>query len=89
MVLPEFKVDGVTLSEAVRQLSATIKQNYPSPANKGINFLINEPATTPVANPKITLNLKNVTVEEATKRLAEAAGVRVTAEDYAFVFDAK
>jgi hypothetical protein len=41
------------------------------------------------ANPKITLALKNVTLEEATGRIAMAAGVRVSVKDYAFVFDAK
>ena len=83
--LPEFKLDGVSLAEAVRQLSDAAKQSDPS---KGVNFMITEPATT-AANPKITLALTKVTVKEAAERIAKAAGVRVTAEDYAFVFDAK
>jgi len=83
--LPEFKLDGVTLSEAVRQLSAAAKQSDPS---KGVNFMITKPATT-AATPKITLALTKVSVKEAAERIAKAAGVSVTAQDFAFVFDAK
>ena len=83
IVLPEFKLDAVTLPEANRQLYMASKQN--DPENKGVNFMSTEPATA-AANPKITLTLKNVTLEEATERVAKAAGVHVTAEDYAFVF---
>ena len=85
IVLPEFKLDGITLAEAVRQLSAAAKQSDPS---KGVNFMITEPATT-TASPKITLVLKKVTVKEAAERIAKAAGVSVTAQDFAFVFDVK
>jgi hypothetical protein len=85
IVLPEFKLDGVTLAEAVRQLSVAAKQSYPS---NGINFMLTEPAKT-AASPKITLALKKVTVAEAAERIAKEAGVRVTARDFAFVFDAK
>jgi hypothetical protein len=83
--LPEFKLDGVTLAEAVRQLSAAAKQSDPS---KGVNFMIAEPATT-AASPKITLALKKVSVAEAAERIAKEAGVFVTAQDFAFVFRPK
>ena len=83
--LPEFKLDGVTLGEAVHQLQIAAKQSDPS---KGVNFLVTGSATT-AASPKITLALKKVTVKEAAERIAKAAGVRVTAQDFAFVFDAK
>ena len=83
--LPEFKLDGVTLTEAVRRLSAAAKQIDPS---NGVNFVLTKPSTT-VASPKITLALKKVTVEEAAKRIAKEAGVQVSARDYAFVFDTK
>jgi phage tail sheath gpL-like len=86
IVLPEFKLDGVTLSEAVQQLQIASKQN--DPESKGVNFMITRPATA-AANPKITLALKSVTLEEAIERLAKAAGVSVSALDYAFVFDPK
>ena len=39
------------------------------------------------AIPKITLDLKNVTLEEATERVAKAAGIRVSAQDSAYIFD--
>jgi hypothetical protein len=83
IVLPEFKLDGVTLQDAVKRLSVAARQNALD--GKGVNFIITGPGKT-AANPKITLALKNVTLEEATERLAKAAGVRVSAEDYAFVF---
>jgi hypothetical protein len=84
IVLPELKLDGVTLSEAIRQLGKAAKQsNHDS---KGINFMATKPAVA-AANPKITLVLKNVTLLEATERVANAAGVSVSARDYAFAFD--
>jgi hypothetical protein len=83
--LPEFKLDGVTLSEAVRQLSAAAKQSDPS---KGVNFMLTEPGTT-AASPKITLALTKVSVAEAAERIAKEAGVFVTAQDFAFVFRPK
>jgi hypothetical protein len=83
IVLPEFKLDGVTLPEAVHQLQIAAKQN--DPESKGVNFMITGPASTAA----ITLALKSVTLEEATERLAKVAGVSVSAQDYAFVFNPK
>ena len=68
ILLPEFKLDGVSLSEATRQLNIASKQN--DPESKGVNFMITGPATA-AANPKITLALKNVTLEEATEHVAK------------------
>jgi predicted small lipoprotein YifL len=86
IVLPEFKLDGVTLSEAVHQLQIASKQN--DPESKGVNFMITGPATA-AASPKVTLALKSVTLKDAIDRVAEVAVVRVSAQDFAFVFDAK
>ena len=86
IVLPEFKLDGVTLQEAVHQLQIAAKQD--DPESKGVNFMVTEPAVS-AAIPKITLALKNVTLDEAIERLAKAAGVSVSARDYAFVFNSK
>jgi hypothetical protein len=86
IVLPEFKLEGVTLSEALRRLSDASKQNDHD--NKGVNFLVTQPAMA-AANPKITLTLKNVTLQEATERIAKAAGLNVSAQDYGFVFSPK
>jgi hypothetical protein len=83
--LPEFKLDGVTLAEAVRQLSSAAKQSDPS---KEVNFMLTEPTPT-ATSPKITLALKNVSVAEAAGQIANEAGVFVTAEDFAFVFRPK
>jgi len=86
IVLPEFKLDGVTLSVALQRLSITAKQN--DPERKGVNFMVKRPYVA-AAIPKITLDFKDVTLEEATERVAKAAGIRVSAEDTAFVFDPK
>jgi len=86
IVLPEFKLDGVTLSEAVHQLQIAARQNAND--GQGVNFMISGPRKA-AANPKITLDLKSVTLEKAIDRIAEVAGVRVSAQDFAFVFDAK
>ncbi|MFN7138085.1 MAG: hypothetical protein ACK4UN_01970 [Limisphaerales bacterium] len=86
IVLPEFKLDRATLTEAIKQLQSASAQN--DPENQGVNFMIINPADAG-AVPEITLDLKNITLEEATKRLAEAAGISVSARDYAFVFDPK
>ena len=83
--LPEFKLEGVTFMEAVRQLSLAARQQ--DPEKKGVNFML-EPGVA-ATRPKITLALKNVTVAEAAERLAKAAGVSVTAHDYAFAFHPK
>jgi hypothetical protein len=85
ILLAEFKLDGVTLPEAVHQLQIAAKRSNPG---KGVNFMVTKSATT-AASPKITLALKEVTVKEAAERLAKAAGVSMTAQDYALVFDAK
>ena len=83
--LPEFKLDGVSLQEAVHQLQLAAKQSDPS---KGVSFMITKPATA-AASPKITLALTKVSVKEVAERIAKAAGVRVTAQDFAFVFDTR
>jgi hypothetical protein len=84
IVLPEFKLDSVTLSVALQRLAIAAKQN--DPERKGVNFMIKR-SYVAAAIPKITLDLKNVTLEEATERVAKAAGIRVSAQDSAYIFD--
>lgn len=86
IVLKEYKVDGVTLIEALKHLTDLAIKN--DPENKGLNFMINGPVT-PEPDRKITLNLKDVTVLEATEHLATDVGFNVTARDYALVFERK
>ena len=84
IVLPEFKVDNVTLIEAIKKLTDAAHHN--DPERQGFNFMIDSSKTVP-PNAKITLALKKVSVAEAADRIAKAAGVRLTARDYAFVFN--
>ena len=86
ITLPEFKVDGVTFVEAVRELQAAGKRHDTN--HTGVNYLVPDTAKAK-ASAKITLDLKNVTVAEAAERLAQSAGLGLCAEDYAFVFLSK
>ena len=86
IVLPEFKLEAVPFTEAVRQLSAASKQH--DPAHKGVNFLVPKGLETN-APAQISLALTNVTLMEAAEHLAQSAGVFVTAESFAFIFRPK
>jgi hypothetical protein len=86
IILPEFKLDGVKLNDAIVALYKAGKHYDAN--HKGVNFLVMD-ATETKASPTISLDLKNVTVAEAAERLAQSAGIFVTAEDYAFVFRPK
>lgn len=86
IALSEFKLDAVPLLEALRQLDAASKLYDPD--HKGFNFLVVD-GTETNAHAKISLDLKDVTLMEAAERLADSAGVFVTAEDFAFVFRPK
>ena len=83
ITLPEFKLEGVTFVEAVRELQAAGRRHDTN--HRGVNYLVPDAARAKVST-KITLDLKNVTVAEATERLAQSAGLGLRAEDYAFVF---
>jgi hypothetical protein len=86
IVLPEFKLDAVPFIEATRQLNAASKQH--DPEHKGVSFLVMDGAETN-AHANISLDLKDVTLMETTERLAENAGVFVTAADFGFIFRPK
>ena len=83
IVLPEFKLDSVPFMEAVRQLSAISKEH--DPGHKGFNYIVTNSNETNVY-PNITLNLKNISLADATEQLAKSAGMNLFPEDYAFVF---
>jgi hypothetical protein len=84
--LPEFKLDAVPFMEALGELSAASKQQ--DPAHQGVRYLVrNTPETN--GDQKITLDLENVPLAEATERLAESAGYRVSARHFAFIFTQK
>ncbi len=86
IVLPEFKLDAVPFVEGVRRLMAAGQRH--DPGHKGVNILVMAGMETNV-NAKISLDLRDVTLMETTERLAESAGVFVTAEDFAFIFRPK
>ena len=86
IILPEFKLDGVKLTDATRALHEA-SMRYDA-NHKGVNFLLTD-AIDAKASQTISLDLKNVTVAEAAERLAQSAGLFVTAKNYAFVFRPK
>ena len=89
ITLPEFTLDGATFDQAVGELQAASRRyDTGLKDQKGVNYFVT-PAAKTNASPKISLALKSVTLAEATERLAESAGLGVSAEDYAFVFRAK
>ena len=83
IILPEFKLDGAAFRDAVRALYEAGKRYDPN--HKGVNYLFTPDVEAGASQP-IRLDLKNVTLAEAAERLAQSAGVGVTAKDYGFVF---
>ena len=86
IVLPEFKLDGVKFSEALRLLSLAAKQN--DPEHKGVNVMSVESATV-LAGPNVTLALTNMTVLDTIDCLSVITHVHVSVNETAFVFDEK
>jgi hypothetical protein len=86
ITLPEFKLDGVTFKEAVLALQKAAKLY--DDKHRDVHFLLYKDVEA-VASPAIRLDLKNVTLAETMERLAQSAGVGVTAKDYAFLFYTK
>jgi hypothetical protein len=90
-VLPEFRLDNVTFTQAVRRLLASAFQQDQDirKTDPGKEFgAIIKPGIS-ATNLMVTLALKNVTVEKAAEQLAKQAGVRVSMEGAAFVFSPK
>ena len=83
IILPRFKLDDVSFMEAARQLIAAGKQH--DHAQDGVRFLVLTGLETNALS-KISLDLTNVTLMEAAERLAQSAGVSITAKPFAFVF---
>jgi hypothetical protein len=91
IVLPEFRLDNVTFTQAVRRLLASAFQQDQDirKTDPGKEFgAIIKPGIS-ATNLMVTLALKNVTVEKAAEQLAKQAGVRVSMEGAAFVFSPK
>jgi hypothetical protein len=86
IILPEFKLDGVKLTDATRALHEASKRYDAN--HTGVNFVLMD-AIEAKASQMITLDLKNVTVAEAAEHLAQSAGFFVTVADFAFVFRPK
>jgi len=86
IILPEFKLDGVTLKAAMIALQEAGRRFDAD--HHGVNFLL---ALDPEAktSPVIKLDLKHVTLAEAADQVARSAGLFVTAKDFALVFSPK
>jgi hypothetical protein len=89
IVLPEFKVDNLALSDVMGRLSEAAFANDPHPSDaerKQLNFLLYNNGG---KNPKITLTMTNVTLMQAVDRVALVGGASLTVKDYGFLFEAK
>ena len=86
IILPSVEFHEATLTEAVDYLRAVgIKFDTATqdPKLKGVNFIAKVAVS--AADPKITLSLKNVTLGQATKYVAELSGCKVSVQPSAVV----
>lgn len=84
IILPSVSFADATLPEAVeflRVMSSKLDTATQDPKLKGVNFIIKVEAS--ASDPKITLNLKNVTLGQAAKYVAELSGCKVWVQPYA------
>lgn len=87
IILPNVEFREATLREAVdylRAISIKLDTATNDPNLKGVNFIAKLEVS--AADPKITLNLKNVTLGQATKYVAELSGCKVSVQSSAVVF---
>ena len=86
IILPSVVFKDASLTEAVDYLRAVgIKFDTATqdPKLKGVNFIAKVAVS--AADPKITLSLKNVTLGQATKYVAELSGCKVSVQPSAVV----
>jgi len=86
IVIPEVQFVDATIEEAVEFLrfkSTELDTTTTDPARKGVNILINAAGMDPAATPRITLDLRQVPLEEALRYVTELAGMRYKVEAYA------
>jgi len=80
--LSEWRVEGATVAEAVDQLRDGARQADPEGREAGFAAMDAGDAATA---PRITLNLRNVTVWDALRYTAMAAGLHLRVEENAIV----
>lgn len=86
IILPELKLDNVTIEEAVeslRRLSREFDEFEQNPAKKGINVILRT-GDIPITS-QISLDLKDVPFMEALRYVTELAGMKYKIESYAVI----
>lgn len=84
IILPEVSLSGATLEEAIEYLRAKSREfdtKEKIEEKKGLNIILAAGATPMTA--RITLDLKNVPMDEALRYVTELAGMRLKEEPYA------
>jgi len=84
--LPSVKLQGASVEEAIeflRRNGRDLDQVESNPARKGINIILKSGETP--SNAKITLDLKDVPMEEALRYVTELAGMKYKVENNAVV----
>jgi tetratricopeptide (TPR) repeat protein len=84
--VPEFKLDGATLEEAVAALSMIVERETKKAVTP--NFIIQDPKNQ-LANSKISLNLKSTPAGAVMKYLTEMTGTKATYDEHAIVIKPK
>ncbi len=88
IIFPTVQFQGVTLEEAIEFLRIKMR-NYDTtetdPAKRGMSMII-KPGTAP-SQSRITLDLKDVPLNEALRYVTELAGMKYKVESYAVVIE--
>jgi general secretion pathway protein D len=84
IIIPSLQLSGSTVEEAIEFLrikSRELDDAETDPSKKGVNIIV-KPGEAPVAA-SISLDLKDVPLEEALRYVVELAGMKVKVEPYA------
>lgn len=80
IVIPELRLNGATIQDAARFLTATTREL--DPEGIGVSFLVKNDQVVQESKP-VTLNLKGIPVDEALRYITNLAGVKPRIEEFA------
>ncbi|HEY1122807.1 MAG TPA: M56 family metallopeptidase [Haloferula sp.] len=93
IVLPQVKFADTSMEEAIdfiRMKSAELDKAEPDPSRKGINLVIRRPRLVegekPKEMPRLTLEMKNVSMDILLAEVAKQTGTRYKVDDFALTF---
>lgn len=92
IIIPKVSFKDATVRECVGYLhekSVELDDKETDPKLKGVNIIFKLQAGSDIADKKVTLELTNVSLKEALRKLAEAAGIDVVSDMYAIILEGK